>query len=150
MRNALTIDVEEYFHAHAYERVIGAAAWDRLPGRVVENTRRILALLARHRARATFFVLGWVADRHPELVLENCGSGAMRSDFAMLSRLQHAHKDLLLDPVIPFQAELRDWPLTPGSDPPAEPEGDAYGYASSCRNTGSGEYPGSSCRCRTS
>jgi polysaccharide deacetylase family protein (PEP-CTERM system associated) len=75
MRNALTIDVEEYFHAHAYERVIGAAAWDRLPGRVVENTRRILALLGRHRARATFFVLGWVADRHPELVREIARGG---------------------------------------------------------------------------
>src|SRR5882724_8275154 len=75
MRNALTIDVEEYFHAHAYERVIGAAAWDRLPGRVVENTRRILALLERHRARATFFVLGWVADRHPELVREIAAAG---------------------------------------------------------------------------
>src|SRR5215813_4706338 len=75
MQNALTIDVEEYFHAHAYERVIDAAAWDGLPSHVVENTRRILALLARHGARATFFVLGWVADRHPDLVREIARAG---------------------------------------------------------------------------
>jgi len=42
MLNALTIDVEEYFHAHAYERVIDRASWDRLPARVVANTRRVL------------------------------------------------------------------------------------------------------------
>lgn len=75
MRNALTIDVEEYFQAHAYEKVVGRAAWDRLPARVVDNTRRILALLAEHRTHATFFVLGWVADRHPALVREIAARG---------------------------------------------------------------------------
>jgi polysaccharide deacetylase family protein (PEP-CTERM system associated) len=75
MRNALTIDVEEYFQAHAYERVIPRARWDELPARVVENTRRILALLAEHRTHATFFILGWVADRHPGLVREIVAGG---------------------------------------------------------------------------
>jgi polysaccharide deacetylase family protein (PEP-CTERM system associated) len=75
MRNALTIDVEEYFHAHAYANVIASADWDRLAGRVVPNTRRLLALLAAHQTRATFFVLGWVADRHPELVREIAAGG---------------------------------------------------------------------------
>jgi len=70
MRNALTIDVEEYFQAHAYEKVIDRRDWERLPARVVENTRRLLALLAEHRTHATFFVLGWVAERHPALVAE--------------------------------------------------------------------------------
>ena len=68
MRNALTVDVEEYFHAHAYEDAIARADWDRLAGRVVPNTHRLLELLRAHRTRATFFVLGWVADRHPDLV----------------------------------------------------------------------------------
>jgi polysaccharide deacetylase family protein (PEP-CTERM system associated) len=75
MLNALSIDVEEYFQAHAYEEVIAPSAWDRLPARVVPNTRRLLALLAEHRTRATFFVLGWVADRHPELVREIVAAG---------------------------------------------------------------------------
>jgi polysaccharide deacetylase family protein (PEP-CTERM system associated) len=75
MLNALTIDVEEYFQAHAYERVVDPATWDRFPNRVVGNTRRLLALLAEHRVRATFFVLGWVADRHPELVRDIVAAG---------------------------------------------------------------------------
>ena len=75
MLNALTIDVEEYFQAHAYEDAIDRGAWDRLPARVVENTRRILRILAEHGTRATFFVLGWVADRHPALVAEIAAAG---------------------------------------------------------------------------
>ena len=75
MRNALTIDVEEYFQAHAYAKVIDRSDWERIPGRVVANVRRLLALLAEHGTRATFFVLGWVADRHPELVREIAAAG---------------------------------------------------------------------------
>ncbi len=45
---------------------------------------------------------------------------------AMLERLRAAHSDLLLQPVVPFQAQVRDWPLTPGSDPPAGPARDAF------------------------
>jgi len=75
MRNALSIDVEEYFHAHAYEDVVERAEWGGLPGRVRANTRRLLALLAEHGTRATFFVLGWVAERHPELVREIAAAG---------------------------------------------------------------------------
>jgi len=75
VRNALTIDVEEYFQAHAFARVIDRAEWERIPGRVVANVRRLVALLAEHGTRATFFVLGWVADRHPELVREIAAAG---------------------------------------------------------------------------
>lgn len=75
MLNALTIDVEEFFHAHAYETVIDRATWDDHPRRVGENTRRILDLLADHDTRATFFVLGWVAEREPGLVREIAARG---------------------------------------------------------------------------
>jgi polysaccharide deacetylase family protein (PEP-CTERM system associated) len=75
MLNALTIDVEEFFHAHAYEGVIDRATWDRQPSRVVDNTHRILDLLVEHDTRATFFVLGWVAERHPGLVAEIAARG---------------------------------------------------------------------------
>lgn len=75
MLNALTIDVEEFFHAHAYEGVIDRGTWDRQPSRVVDNTRRILDLLVEHDTRATFFVLGWVAERHPGLVAEIAARG---------------------------------------------------------------------------
>jgi len=75
VRNALTIDVEEYFQAHAYAKVIERADWERIPGRVAANVRRLLALLAEHGTHATFFILGWVADRHPELVREIAAAG---------------------------------------------------------------------------
>lgn len=75
MLNALTIDVEEFFHAHAYETAIDRSTWDSLPSRVAVNTRRILDLLARHDVRATFFVLGWVAEREPSLVRDIAAGG---------------------------------------------------------------------------
>lgn len=75
MLNALTIDVEEHFQAHAFESAIPRSAWDAQQSRVAANTRRILALLAEHGARATFFVLGWVAERHPDLVRDIRAAG---------------------------------------------------------------------------
>jgi polysaccharide deacetylase family protein (PEP-CTERM system associated) len=70
MRNALSIDVEEHFQVHNFQDVVRRAEWGRYPSRVVENTRRILRLLAERDVHATFFVLGWVADRQPHLVRE--------------------------------------------------------------------------------
>lgn len=67
-RHALTIDVEEYFHVHAFANVIDPTCWDEYPSRVVESTQLILDLLAERSVQATFFVLGWVARRQPELV----------------------------------------------------------------------------------
>lgn len=68
MVNALTIDVEEHFQVHAFETVIARSSWDRYPSRVVPNTERVLDILREYKVRATFFVLGWVADRYPQLV----------------------------------------------------------------------------------
>ena len=73
--NGLSIDVEEHFQVHAFEKVIDRSQWDRYPSRVVTNTRRILRLLADYGVRATFFVLGWVADRQPDLVKEIADEG---------------------------------------------------------------------------
>ncbi len=70
MRNALTIDVEDYFQVNAFSRRIRVDQWDSYPLRVVENTKRILDLLDRFEVRATFFILGWVAERRPSLVRE--------------------------------------------------------------------------------
>jgi polysaccharide deacetylase family protein (PEP-CTERM system associated) len=75
MLNALTFDVEEHFQVHAFEGVIGRDEWDHIPSRVVANTRTILDVLRERSTRATFFVLGWVAERHPEVVREIAGDG---------------------------------------------------------------------------
>jgi polysaccharide deacetylase family protein (PEP-CTERM system associated) len=74
VRNALTVDVEEWFHVCG----VGALSrdrWDALPSRVVPNTRDLLTLFDRTGARATFFVLGWVAERYPALVREILAAG---------------------------------------------------------------------------
>ena len=68
--NLLTIDVEDYFHANGLQSHVGRAQWTSMPGRVEHNTHRLLELLANHDVRATFFVLGWVAARYPDLVRE--------------------------------------------------------------------------------
>jgi polysaccharide deacetylase family protein (PEP-CTERM system associated) len=74
-RNALTVDVEDYFHVSAFSRNISRSDWDRFPLRVENNTRRLLALFDEYDTRATFFVLGWVAERLPGLVREIAAQG---------------------------------------------------------------------------
>ena len=66
--NALTIDVEDYFQVSAFAPFIERAAWDGIPCRAEANVERILAMLAEHGAKATFFTLGWIAERHPAIV----------------------------------------------------------------------------------
>lgn len=66
--NAMTIDVEDYFQVEAFASTIDRNDWDRLPRRVERNTQRLLDIMAEAEAQATFFVLGWVAQRHPGLV----------------------------------------------------------------------------------
>ncbi|MFO1380876.1 MAG: XrtA system polysaccharide deacetylase [Chitinivorax sp.] len=68
MRNAMTIDVEDYFQVSAFEQHIAPESWDRLPCRVARNMDLILAMLAESGVKATFFTLGWVAQRYPEQV----------------------------------------------------------------------------------
>lgn len=70
MQNALTIDVEDYFQVNAFARYVQQDQWDTFPLRVDRNTRRILDLLDSFSIKATFFVLGWVAERLPALVKE--------------------------------------------------------------------------------
>jgi peptidoglycan-N-acetylglucosamine deacetylase len=68
VRNFLTVDVEEWFHVCGAGGALAPDQWHTLPSRVDLTTRLTLDLLAKHDVKATFFVLGWVADRHPRLV----------------------------------------------------------------------------------
>jgi polysaccharide deacetylase family protein (PEP-CTERM system associated) len=70
LTNAFTVDVEDYYHVTAFERSINRSDWERYDSRVRVNTLRILDLLDRHETKATFFVLGWVAEHEPELIRE--------------------------------------------------------------------------------
>ena len=64
----MTVDVEDYFQVSAFERYIDKSKWDSLEHRVEKNTHRIVDLLAETDTKATFFTLGWVAERYPELI----------------------------------------------------------------------------------
>ncbi|HEU4844161.1 MAG TPA: polysaccharide deacetylase family protein, partial [Burkholderiaceae bacterium] len=74
-RNALTVDVEDYFQVSAFAPHIARDSWDSLPCRVEANVERILAMLDGTACRATFFTLGWVAERYPQLVRRIVAAG---------------------------------------------------------------------------
>jgi polysaccharide deacetylase family protein (PEP-CTERM system associated) len=67
-RNAMTVDVEDYFQVSAFERHVPRDAWDAKECRVERNVDRILGLFDRHGVQATFFTLGWVAERYPQML----------------------------------------------------------------------------------
>jgi polysaccharide deacetylase family protein (PEP-CTERM system associated) len=73
--NALTVDVEEYFQVSNFEHVIPRSRWDTLESRVERSTRTLLDLFEETDQRATFFTLGWVAERHPRLIQEISARG---------------------------------------------------------------------------
>ena len=75
VRHVLTFDVEEHFQVAAFWSAARRGQWDQLSSRVERNTRKISDLLLEHSTRATFFVLGWVAERHPDLVKDLAQQG---------------------------------------------------------------------------
>jgi polysaccharide deacetylase family protein (PEP-CTERM system associated) len=66
--NAMSIDVEDYFHVSVFDGIVPRAKWASMESRVVGNTLRLLDIFDEFDVRSTFFVLGWVAERHPALV----------------------------------------------------------------------------------
>jgi len=73
LRNALTIDVEDYFQVSTFD--IPCADWPRYPCRVERNVDLILGLLDQHQAQATFFTLGWIAERYPTMTRQISAAG---------------------------------------------------------------------------
>ena len=73
--NAMTVDVEDYFHVAAFAEAIQRDEWERLERRYESNTHRVLEILAEASVRATFFVLGWVAERSPAIVRRISAAG---------------------------------------------------------------------------
>lgn len=73
--NAMTVDVEDYFQVSAFESHVDKSEWQNIPCRVESNTRKILELFAERDIKATFFTLGWVAQRYPELVRDIVAQG---------------------------------------------------------------------------
>lgn len=73
--NALTVDVEDYFHVAAFAPNIQRESWSSRESRVVGNTQKLLAIFEQFDVRGTFFVLGWVAERYPQLVRDIAARG---------------------------------------------------------------------------
>lgn len=99
--NALTIDVEDYFHVSAFDGVIDRAGWDGLESRVGASTEKLLDLLASANVRATFFILGWVAERQPSLVR------AVRAAGHEIGCHSYAHRLIYQQTPDEFRADLR-------------------------------------------
>ena len=87
MKNAFTVDVEDYFQVEGFAGVIDRQSWDGYDTRVQANTAALLEILARRGTRATFFVLGWVARKHPGLVRELAAAGHEIACHGMSHRL---------------------------------------------------------------
>ena len=101
MRNAMSIDLEDWFNVHNMSQAIRREDWNKCEMRVIANTRRILELLARHSTEATFFTLGWIAERVPDLVRE--------IELAGHEIATHGYSHTLLTEMTPesFEADLK-------------------------------------------
>ncbi|MES2753753.1 MAG: polysaccharide deacetylase family protein, partial [Pseudomonadota bacterium] len=73
--NGMSVDVEEAFQVGAFEMTIAKSSWDGLESRVVQNTLACLDLFAEAEVKATFFTLGWIAQRHPALIRRIADNG---------------------------------------------------------------------------
>jgi polysaccharide deacetylase family protein (PEP-CTERM system associated) len=99
--NAMTVDVEEHFQVTAFAKTIDRRAWNDLPSRVVDNTIRLLDLFDEVGVKATFFMLGWVAQRHPELMRRIAENGHE------LASHGHSHKLIYEQSPQEFREELK-------------------------------------------
>src|SRR5207245_4069390 len=90
MKNAFTVDVEDYFQVEGFAQVIDRGSWDAFRPRVGESTGTLLEMLARRAVRGTFFVLGWVARQRPEIVREIAAAGHEVASHGMSHRQSRA------------------------------------------------------------
>ena len=100
MKNAISIDLEDWFCVHNLSQIIKPGDWDACELRVRENTERLISIFAKRNTRATFFVLGWVAERLPDLIRKVEAAG---HEIAV-----HGYDHLLLTEITPkeFEADL--------------------------------------------
>jgi polysaccharide deacetylase family protein (PEP-CTERM system associated) len=90
--NAMTIDVEDYFQVSAFDAVVPREQWEDLESRVCRNTERLLRIFDERGVKATFFVLGWVAERFPALVADIARAGHEVASHGYHHRLVYAQK----------------------------------------------------------
>ncbi len=109
IRNAMTVDVEDYFQVSAFERYIDRSDWERQECRVERNVDRILGLFSDHDVKATFFTLGWVAERYPALIRRMVEQGHEVASHGMSHvRVTQQNRDEFKQDVVRTKALLED------------------------------------------
>lgn len=109
LRNAMTVDVEDYFQVSAFEPYVDKAAWDRQECRVEANVDRILGLFDDNGVKATFFTLGWVAERYPAMVKRIVEGGHELASHGMSHvRVTQQDADQFRDDVVRTKQLLED------------------------------------------
>lgn len=109
IRNALTIDVEDYFQVSAFAQHIPRSSWDNLPCRVEGNIDRILMLLDGQEIKATFFTLGWIAERYPSMVRKIVENGhELASHGYAHHRVTELSRDQFRDDIVRSKSLLED------------------------------------------
>lgn len=101
IRNAMTVDVEDFFQVQAFASAIDRASWDGWPRRVEANTDRILALFGEHQIKGTFFSLGWIAERYPQLIRRIVEQGHE------LASHGYAHVPIHEQKAVDFRADIK-------------------------------------------
>ena len=91
--NAMTVDVEDFFQVQAFASCIDRGEWEGLPRRVEMNTEKVLGLFSEAQVSATFFVLGWVAERHPGLIRKIVAEGHELASHGYDHIRVHEHAD---------------------------------------------------------
>ena len=99
--DAMSVDVEDYFQVEALKQAVPRDVWDAMPSRVAANTDRLIDLFAEFGVHATFFTLGWVAERHPDLVRRIVAGGHELASHG----LEHTRVDQQTPEI--FRADLR-------------------------------------------
>ncbi len=109
IRNAMTVDVEDYFQVSAFTAHIPRESWASIPCRVEGNIDRILALLDEKQAKATFFTLGWIAERYPAMVKRIVSNGhELASQGWAHQRVSDQEPQEFLDDIVRSKALLED------------------------------------------
>jgi len=107
--NAMSVDVEDYFQVSAFESIVDRENWDRLECRVERNTHKAMALFDAADVKATFFVLGWIAERYPQLVRDIVVNGhELASHGYSHSRITLLDKQQFRDEIKSSKAMLED------------------------------------------
>jgi len=109
MLNALTIDLEDYYHVTAFDHIVDRRNWDKMETRIEGNCEKILSILNEHKMHATFFVLGWIAERYPILIRTIFNEGHEISSHGFNHRMvYHQSKDAFREDIMKTQSILED------------------------------------------